>query len=715
MLSIERNCACVEFEKMVIKNIQLKDFRIYRGENSIELSSADNKNIFVISGRNGFGKTTFLMSLVWCLYGRQMGDVDELYQKEISDQGGYNKYIGNSLNRYSAAHGEEDFYVAITITDAILPELPCKEIKIKRTHHRRSGDTIKIYIDDLENELVKGLGTEKFSGEEIFIREYIMPIEIAKFFFFDAEKIVTLAETNTAEQRSKLSKAYSEILGIKKYHDIRENWKEIRTELNQATASVNEQKALNTLRTDIENIDLEIIDKERQKADFRDSRDEKRLEASNLQEKLIRAGHSISTNELERLKVDESELEATLDLLQEDVKNHYELVPFAIAGGKLLQVMQQLGAEANYRNAQFKQDEIKEASNQVLTDLLSAQRSFPKVIDNDVHEFYTSTFRQLIRKHFFTDAPDMSDGFKPIHDFSDAERGEVIAMANQLKLSFRESFARVSNGLTQTRQELATLRRRLKAAEANEENPVLAADRIRKEHLERDVLRLEGDMESIVREIGQLEEQRKSKQRNYSELAKKLKVSDNNKDKDARLARMIAKVSQFITQFQEDKKRSLGQTIHNSLTTLMHKKNFIHHVEVDIIGADIDINLKDERGTTIPKDSLSKGEQQMYATALLQGLVEESRIDFPVFIDSPMQKFDEQHAENIVRHFYPTIADQVIIFPLINKEMNRQEYDTLLPKIARTYLIHNVQADQSTFVETTPDQFFETYKELYHA
>ena len=227
-------------------------------------------------------------------------------------------------------------------------------------------------------------------------------------------------------------------------------------------------------------------------------------------------------------------------------------------------------------------------------------------------------------------------------------------------------------------------------------------------------MRLESDMESVVREIGQLDEQRKSKQRQYSELAKKLKVTDNNKDKNARLTRVINRVSQFIAEFQEDKKRSLGEAILDSLTTLMHKKNFIHRVDVDIIGADIDINLKDEHDNIIPKDSLSKGEQQMYATALLRGLVEESRIDFPVFIASPMQKFDEPHAENIVRHFYPTIADQVIIFPLINKEMNRQEYDTLLPKIARTYLIHNVHADQSKFVETTPDQFFDTYKELYH-
>lgn len=105
----------------------------------------------------------------------------------------------------------------------------------------------------------------------------------------------------------------------------------------------------------------------------------------------------------------------------------------------------------------------------------------------------------------------------------------------------------------------------------------------------------------------------------------------------------------------------------------------------------------------------------MYATALLRGLVEESRMEFPVFIDSPMQKFDEQHAENIVRHFYPTIADQVIIFPLINKELNRREYDMLIPNIARTFLIHNIHADQSEFVEAVPDQFFETYNRLYNS
>ena len=99
----------------------------------------------------------------------------------------------------------------------------------------------------------------------------------------------------------------------------------------------------------------------------------------------------------------------------------------------------------------------------------------------------------------------------------------------------------------------------------------------------------------------------------------------------------------------------------------------------------------------------------------MRGLVEESQIEFPVFIDSPMQKFDEEHAENIIRYFYPNIADQVILFPLINKEMTRREYKMLLPRVAQTYLIHNVTPDKSEFRACDPKALIDTYTELYAA
>ena len=159
----------------------------------------------------------------------------------------------------------------------------------------------------------------------------------------------------------------------------------------------------------------------------------------------------------------------------------------------------------------------------------------------------------------------------------------------------------------------------------------------------------------------------------------------------------------------------MEEQILRGLETLMHKKGFIKKVEVELIGDDIDIILKNARGEEIRKESLSKGEQQMYATALLRGLVEESDIQFPVFIDSPMQKFDEQHAENIVKYFYPYISDQVVIFPLINKELTEREFTFLSKHIAQTYLINNVHEDQSEFISVEPDNFLKTYNKMYNA
>jgi len=153
--------------------------------------------------------------------------------------------------------------------------------------------------------------------------------------------------------------------------------------------------------------------------------------------------------------------------------------------------------------------------------------------------------------------------------------------------------------------------------------------------------------------------------------------------------------------------------IKNGLDTLLHKKSFIKDVNVEIIGEDIDINLIDSRGNIINKDSLSKGEQQMYASALLKALVDESEIEFPVFIDSPMQKFDKDHAENVIKEFYHNVSKQVVLFPLIHKELTESEFNLLKSNINKSYIIHNFSTDASKFVEAVPESLINTYNELY--
>ena len=107
---------------------------------------------------------------------------------------------------------------------------------------------------------------------------------------------------------------------------------------------------------------------------------------------------------------------------------------------------------------------------------------------------------------------------------------------------------------------------------------------------------------------------------------------------------------------KKKKKMTLKKSIKDTLCLLMHNKNFVNRVEVLISNDLIDINLYDNKSKLIGKEDLSKGEQQLYATSILKALVDESNIEFPVFIDSPLQKLDPKHFRNVIIDFYLIIS-----------------------------------------------------------
>ncbi|WP_315819375.1 AAA family ATPase [Paraflavitalea speifideaquila] len=213
---------------MFIEKVILNNFRVYKGINEINLSVNHDLNVSVVSGNNGYGKTSLLTSLVWCLYGKLMADVDERYRKEIYESGGYKRFCDKIMNRVTALESEEDmehllkslvqataiekneinrkitdlnsFSVSIRLTKIFIPSIPCEYVQITRTYNvYLKEETVEILIDGRANELTKEV------GHEIFINDFILPKEIAKFFFFDAEKIVSLAEIRSIEEKEILA------------------------------------------------------------------------------------------------------------------------------------------------------------------------------------------------------------------------------------------------------------------------------------------------------------------------------------------------------------------------------------------------------------------------------------------------------------------------------------------------------------------------------
>lgn len=289
---------------MQIKEITLNNFRIYKGSNTINLLPSNNKNIVVVSGKNGFGKTTFLMSLVWCLYGKQMEYVDDMYKKVIEESGGYTKYITKTLNNQAKQENDTRFSVSVVFQDVKIPEITCNEVRITRTYDDiTSQDRVEVLIDGYPNELIRELTTDgKQDGEEIFIRDFILPIEVAKFFFFDAEKIVSIAENNSPEQRKILSKAYTEVLGIKKYEDLKDQLESLQDDYRKKSASKEDQQAFNQIETDIKNKEIEISTNEDRIQKLHDEKVEKKKESDEIQIRLIQDGSVITPEQLANLK-----------------------------------------------------------------------------------------------------------------------------------------------------------------------------------------------------------------------------------------------------------------------------------------------------------------------------------------------------------------------------------------------------------------------------
>lgn len=692
---------------MKINKIKFQNFRIYKGENEIILSPNNSKNINIIAGKNGFGKTTFLTSLIWVFYGKMMSEVEDKYKKDIKNAGGYEKFIKTLLNRDVKADYENNlkinpvFSVEIELKDILIPSIPCKSVVIKRSYDLKNDqEDLKIKIDGLENELTKEVGFE------VFINDFILPREIAKFFFFDAEKIVSLAEAKSKSELKNLSKAYSEVLGIKKYEDLKKNLETLLTKLRRSGASPLQQtKLFEYTDTETELIGLIEINQDKQTNVDRELVN-LRLISDGLQEKLIREGNGITLEELQKMKSERDILKEESTEIKNKLKKLMDIAPLVIAGKKLTQLNEQLLFEQNSNTKSvdktFLIKELNSFSNALLKNLESL--SLDAISRAKVEEALNQTLseKETIKKSASSGAI--------LLDFSEEQFRNFEAVLNNIKGAFSSQFNSVVQEEKNNRMYLSKIYQQIKQAEARKDNPLAQKLREEKNEVEKKITDKTLEKGKLLEEFESLNTRLASTRKVLSEYEKNFKLVETDKKKYEVTEKLLVKINTIIQKIKEDKKYSLQKSILLGLKKIMHKNDFIHNIRVNVIDDVMDIDLLDKNDQIIDKDSLSKGEQQLYATALLKALVDESGIKFPVFIDSPLQKFDKYHSKNIIKEFYPAISEQVVLFPLLEKELSELEYDYLKPNVNKVFVIEN-NSNGSGFKSYAVDQLFTHLKQ----
>ncbi|WP_400260897.1 AAA family ATPase [Sphingobacterium sp. SG20118] len=687
---------------MKIRRIKFNNFRIYKGENEIVFEPVSGKNISIIAGKNGFGKTTFLTSLIWVFYGKMMVEVEDKYKRDIKNAGGYEKFLITLLNRDVKSTFLIDpflptqFSIEIEIDNLSIPSMPCNSVTIKRSFDLATEtENLTVLIDNLENELTKEV------GYEVFINDFILPREIAKFFFFDAEKIVTLAEAKSKAELKNLSRAYAEVLGIKKYEDLKRNLETLMVKLRRNGAKPDEEKKLEDLllkEEELKSLVEHNLDK-KQNVDEEVGTLNKQSDA--LQEKLIREGNGITVDELKELKEEHEQLKEVGDEIRARLKKMMDLVPLVIAGKKLLLLDGQLelekksNVEFNFNNEQLKS--LKRAAIEKLKVL-----DIPESTNQDIIKIFHEV---LIEKS----KDDIVNQQNILLDYNPEQYREFKAVVDNIKNGFKRQFSSIVQEDKNNRLGVSRVFYKIKQAEARKDNPL--AQKIREDKIKIDhrIFLLAIDKGKLDEELKNLEIQLSTNHKILSEYEKKFKLVDADRAKSLVTQQLIDKISLIIQRIKEDKKYSLQKSILLGLKKIMHKSDFVQDVKVNVHDDVMDIDLLDKDKNVIDKESLSKGEQQLYATALLKALVDESGIQFPVFIDSPLQKFDKFHSQNIIREFYPSISEQVVLFPLLEKELSEIEYDSLKENLNKVYVIDSIEGN-STFRAVAIDELFNEIK-----
>ncbi len=692
---------------MKINKIIFQNFRIYKGSNEIIFSPNPAKNISIIGGKNGFGKTTFLTSLIWVFYGRMMSEVEDKYRKDIKNAGGYEKFLKTLLNRDVKSDFETNIKntpilsVEIELKDLLIPSIPCKSIVLKRTYDLTTEtEELKIFIDGLENELTKEV------GYEVFINDFILPREIAKFFFFDAEKIVSLAEAKSKSELKNLSKAYSEVLGIKKYEDLKKNLEILLSKLKRNGASTLEQSKLDELTDNKNELSGLIEINETKRINIDKEIANYKINSDDLQEKLIREGNGVTLEELQKMKSERDILKDESIEIKCKLKKLMDIAPIVIAGNKLLELNNQLLDERFFNTKSIDEAILNEHLNSFSNELLkkidklqfdsSIKLKLEEVLKNTISEKQVANIK--------------SKNEKVLLDFDEEQFRNFEAVYNNIKGTFSSQFSSVVQEEKNNRILLSRVLQKIRQAEARKDNHIAQKLREEKSVIENKISNLTNDKDKLIEELGALKTNLASQNKVLSEYEKNFNLVQTDLKKYDVTEKLLSKINTIIYRIKDDKKYSLQKSIMLGLKKIMHKEDFIYNVRVNVIDDVMDIDLLDKNDAVIDKDSLSKGEQQLYATALLKALVDESGFKFPVFIDSPLQKFDKYHSKNIIQEFYPSISEQVVLFPLLEKELSELEYEFLKPSVNKVFVIEN-NKEGSTFKPFAVDQLFKHLKQ----
>lgn len=181
---------------MIIESLSITNFRQFYGEEVLELSTNKDRNVTVVHGANGSGKTSLLNAFKWCFYGHT--DFDTLNE--------------NILNEASIQDKKDGGHIELKISVKFLHE----KNRYGATRSQKFKKISEVKVESIEDsqfvlDITGEDGQTKRSPSPFVELQAILPQDLQPYFFFNGERIEHIAGINQSVQ---IQDAIRKLMGL---------------------------------------------------------------------------------------------------------------------------------------------------------------------------------------------------------------------------------------------------------------------------------------------------------------------------------------------------------------------------------------------------------------------------------------------------------------------------------------------------------------------
>ncbi len=615
---------------MFFSKLELHNYGIYRGSHEMCLrDGAGPRNITLIGGLNGRGKTTFHDAILLALYGKQA------YRYIQEKARSLDSFLAERIN---SSPTDSKTYVAVSM---VLEDK--STIRIQRTWERKSNHiTLSVSVEK------DGQNDQVLADNWDYYVEEILPFGIARFFLFNNEKLTQLADDVSFEQIKESIKSAIGVSTIEKTIDhlntvIRRKEEAVASFENSALKQDYQQAKeeagkLEIQKNEAEHQSLELL-KNITVISAQIEAEEKKFWASGG-----RLGIDQDSILAEKQRLSEERAVTRADILRLASE---PTAPLYLCRELLQQAYNSENALQSSQNAHYFERGLTQLCQRIVERLL-AEGFSSEALDLVV---------SVVRDEADRISPDGSPTRAPLPPATMALFDQVLSVTLQM-------FPLQARDLLYSAQaqenKLVSL-----DAHLDESNDKALAVKLFEalSGLEEDKGQMVDEYEKQIRLSQTLSRQYELACRRRDSLLAELAGQENDNNDNARILRYavmsIEVLRQFKVRTQQEKLTNLSEATTRCFLTLTEKASLVKHIYID--PETLDISMQKEDGSELKKSQLSAGEQQMFAISIVWALALTSGYKAPVVIDTPMARLDSAHRTSFVKEYLPAASSQVIV------------------------------------------------------